>query len=157
MIFVVHEWVTTENSVCWTSLCSYSFFSFFSFFFLGWGWNWRERFPKIDSYQWLAHTRIDNMICRGENCTTAAKGTGTFLVTKRQWFVISSPGSFRHSWKWAKMTLGSRLKKKNQFQEDNKSNIYKCFIDQVKDQFGRILTQWRIRDPQKNLYANYSF
>ena len=28
MIFVVHEWVTTKNGVCWTSLCSYSFFFF---------------------------------------------------------------------------------------------------------------------------------
>ena len=55
------------------------------------------------------------------------------------------------------MTLGSRLKKKNQFQEDNKSNIYKCFIDQVKDQFGRILTQWRIRDPQKKLTRKLFF
>ena len=42
-------------------------------------------------------------------------------------------------------------KKKQQFQEDNKSNTYKCFINQVKGQFGRILTQWRICDPQKEL------
>ena len=55
------------------------------------------------------------------------------------------------------MTLGSRLKKKNQFQEDNKSDTYKCLIDQVKDQFGRILTQWRIRDPQKKLTRKLFF
>ena len=52
---------------------------------------------------------------------------------------------------------GLEIEKRNQFQEDNKSNTYKCFIDQVKDQFGRILTQWRIRDPQNNLHANYFF
>ena len=55
------------------------------------------------------------------------------------------------------MTLGSRLKKKNQFQEDNKSDTYKCLIDQVKDQFGRILIQWRIRDPQKKLTRKLFF
>ena len=79
-----------------------------------------------------------------------------FTKKKTKRFVISSPGSFRYRWKWAEMTLSSRLKKK-QFQEDNKSNTYKCFIDQVKGQFGRILTQWRICDPQKNLHANYFF
>ena len=52
---------------------------------------------------------------------------------------------------------GLEIEKKNQFQEDNKSNIYKCFIDQVKGQFGRILTQWRIRDPQKKLTRKLFF
>ena len=52
---------------------------------------------------------------------------------------------------------GLEIEKKNQFQEDNKSNIYKCVIDQVKDQFGRILTQWRIRDPQKKLTRKLFF
>ena len=65
--------------------------------------------------------------------------------------VISAP------LKMSRNDPGLEIEKKNQFQEDNKSNIYKCFIDQVKDQFGRILTQWRIRDPQKNLHANYFF
>ena len=52
---------------------------------------------------------------------------------------------------------GLEIEKKKQFQEDNKSNTYKCFIDQVKDQFGRILTQWRIRDPQKKLTRKLFF
>ena len=79
-----------------------------------------------------------------------------FTKKKTKRFVISSPGSFRYRWKWAEMTLSSRLKKK-QFQEDNKSNTYKCFIDQVKGQFGRILTQWRICDPQKKLTRKLFF
>ena len=49
--------------------------------------------------------------------------------------VISAP------LKMSRNDPGLEIEKKNQFQEDNKSNIYKCFIDQVKDQFGRILTQ----------------
>ena len=57
--------------------------------------------------------------------------------------VISAPLKMSRNDPWLE------IEKKNQFQEDDKSNIYKCFIDQVKDQFGRILTQWRIRDPQK--------
>ena len=52
---------------------------------------------------------------------------------------------------------GLEIEKKNQFQEDNKSNTYKCFIDQVKGQFGRILTQWRICDPQKKLTRKLFF
>ena len=65
--------------------------------------------------------------------------------------VISAP------LKMSRNDPGLEIEKKNQFQEDNKSNIYKCFIDQVKDQFGRILTQWRIRDPQKKLTRKLFF
>ena len=39
-------------------------FFFFFLFFYDWGRNWRERFPKIDGYHWLAHTRIDNWSVR---------------------------------------------------------------------------------------------
>ena len=66
--------------------------------------------------------------------------------------VISAPLKMSRNDPWLEIE-----KKKNQFQEDNKSNIYKCFIDQVKDQFGRILTQWRIRDPQKKTYTQTIF
>ena len=65
--------------------------------------------------------------------------------------VISAP------LKMSRNDPGLEIEKKNQFQEDNKSNIYKCFIDQVKDQFGRKLTQWRIRDPQKKLTRKLFF
>ena len=112
VIFVVHEWVTTEDGVCWTSLCSYSFF--FPFFFLLW---LRAKLAReVPQNRWLSVIgpyKDWQLIFWGENCMTAAKGTGTFLLKKTKRFVISSPGSFRHRWKWAEMTLGSRLKKKN--------------------------------------------
>ena len=95
---------------------------------------------------------------------TAAKGTGTFLLSRKKTEkdkkikkicnleprVISAP------LKMSRNDPGLEIEKK-QFQENNKSNTYKRFIDQVKGQFGRILTQWRICDPQKKLTRKLFF
>ena len=63
------------------SLFLFFFFSFF-FFYYDWGRNWRERFPKTDGYQWLAHTRIDNWSFEERIVWQPRRGLGLFYWEK---------------------------------------------------------------------------
>ena len=85
------------------------------------------------------------------------EGDWDFFSNKKTMICNLEPRVISAQLKMSRNDPGLEIEKKNQFQEDNKSNIYKCFIDQVKDQFGRILTQWRIRDPQKKLTRKLFF
>ena len=115
------------------SLFLFFFFSFF-FFLL---WLRAKLAREIPQNRWLSVIgpyKDWQLIFWGENCMTAAKGTGNFFTEKKtKRFVISSPGSFRHRWKWAEMTLGSRLKKKN-----NSKKI----TNQI--HINALLTKWKV-------------
>ena len=74
---------------------------------------------------------------------TAAKETGAILLQKDlQSRAQCHFGTAKKEpkWLWAQDW---------KTQEDNKLNRYKCVIDWVKGQVSRILTKWRICNPQK--------
>ena len=96
MIFVVHEWVTTEDGVCWTSLCSYSFFFPFFFFIMIEGEIGERDSPKqMAISDWpIQGLTID--LLRRELYDSREGDWDFFTEKKTKRFVISSPGSFRH-------------------------------------------------------------
>ena len=87
------------------SLFLFFFFSFFFFFLL---WLRAKLAREVPQNRWLSVIgpyKDWQLICWGEN--DSREGDWDFFTKKKtKRFVISSPGSFRHRWKWAEMTLG---------------------------------------------------
>ena len=139
------------------SLFLFFFFSFF-FFYYDWGRNWRERFPKTDGYQRLAHTRIDNWSFEERIVWQPRRGLGLFYWEKDKKICNLEPRVISAPLKMSRNDPGLEIEKKK--------NNSKKITNQI--HINALLTKWKVNLAgywpngesaihKKNLHANYFF
>ena len=154
MIFVVHEWVTTKNGVCWTSLCSYSFF----FFFL---WLRAKLAREVPQNRWLSvigpYKDWQYDLLRRE-LYNSREGDWDFFSNKKTKICNLGPRVISAQLKMSRNDPGLEIEKK-------KTNSKKI-TNQI--HINALLTKWKINLAgywpsgefaihKKNLHANYFF